>query len=129
MNLKTLDWDPELLSAFGVPAACLPAIKSSSEVYGEYKGCKIAAILGDQQAALFGQTCFSEGDVKSTYGTGCFLMMNTAGNIRQSKHGLLTTVGYKLGEKGEVVYALEGAVAVSVIFKNNNGLLQSCVLF
>ena len=82
MNLKTLDWDPEILASFGIPANILPRITSSSEVLGEAKldsirGVKIAGVLGDQQAALFGQTCFSPGEAKNTYGTGCFLLMNT----------------------------------------------------
>ncbi|GMI47231.1 hypothetical protein TrCOL_g4382 [Triparma columacea] len=117
MNLKTLQWDETLLKSLGIPKACLPEIKSNSEVYGHgakggyLEGVPIAGILGDQQAAMFGQACFSPGEVKSTYGTGNFIMMNTGTEPKPSKNGLLTTVGYKLGEKEECVYALEGAVA------------------
>ena len=119
-NLKSLDWDEELLKIFGVPRGCLPTIKTSSEVYcaisekacdGKMAGVPVAGILGDQHAALFGQGCFSSGQAKATYGTGCFIMMNTGGAPTPSKSGLLTTVGYQL--KGQpAVYALEGAVSV-----------------
>jgi glycerol kinase len=115
MNLGTLDWDEELLGAFGVPRAMLPEIRSSSEVYGEASalgGVPVASALGDQSAALFGQTCFSEGDAKCTYGTGSFLLMNTGEQQVQSSHGLLTTVGYKLGAQ-QATYALEGSIAVT----------------
>jgi glycerol kinase len=117
MNLETLDWDPELLSAFGVPRQMLPAIRSSSEVYGEatldaVRGVPVAGILGDQQAALVGQTCFQAGEAKNTYGTGCFLLMNTGHDIVQSQHGLLTTVAFRLGEQ-PAHYALEGSVAIA----------------
>ena len=117
MNVKTLMWDDELLKAFGVPAKCLPSIRSSSEVYGKgaaespLPDVPISGILGDQQAALFGQTCFEPGTAKCTYGTGQFLMMNTGTSMIPSKNGLLTTVGYKLGPDAKAVYALEGAVA------------------
>jgi glycerol kinase len=117
MNLQTLDWDAELLSAFGIPRAILPEIRSSCEVYGEatldaVKGVAVAGILGDQQAALAGQTCFSPGEAKNTYGTGCFLLMNTGVEIVQSKCGLLTTVAFqKKGERAQ--YALEGSVAIT----------------
>jgi len=117
MNLRTLDWDPDLLRAFGIPRALLPAIRSSSEVYGEatlepIKGVPIAGILGDQQAALVGQTCFKSGEAKNTYGTGCFLLMNVGQEPVQSQFGLLTTVAYQRG--GEPAhYALEGSVAIS----------------
>ena len=116
MNLNTLEWDDELLRAFSIPRQVLPEIRSSSEVYGHIaqgplKGVAIAGILGDQQAALVGQTCFRSGEAKNTYGTGCFLLMNTGEKPRESKHGLLTTVAYKLG-KEPAQYALEGGVAI-----------------
>ena len=101
-------------SAFLVPPACLPEIRSSSEIYGSctgvLEGVPVAGILGDQQAALFGQACFSPGEAKCTYGTGQFLMMNTGGSPMPSTNGLLTTVGYKIGN-APAVYAVEGAVA------------------
>lgn len=116
MNLQTLDWDDSLLTALGVPRAMLPEIRPSSEVYGEARGVlagvPVASALGDQQAALFGQTCFSVGEGKCTYGTGCFLLVNTGEQIVQSKNGLLTTVGYQIGD-APAVYALEGSVAIS----------------
>jgi len=117
MNLRTLDWDPELLSAFAIPRQMLPQIRSSSEVYGAatldaVRGVPVAGILGDQQAALVGQTCFHAGEAKNTYGTGCFLLMNTGRDIVQSAHGLLTTVAFQL--KGQPAhYALEGSVAIT----------------
>ena len=117
MNLQTLDWDPELLSAFSIPRQILPRIRSSSEVYGAatldaVAGVPVAGILGDQQAALVGQTCFQAGEAKNTYGTGCFLLMNTGRDIVHSKHGLLTTVAFQLhGEPAH--YALEGSVAIT----------------
>src|ERR1700738_1755132 len=117
MNLRTLDWDDELLSAFEIPRAMLPEVRSSSEVYGVARlpaisGVPIAGILGDQQAALVGQACFQPGEVKNTYGTGCFLLMNTGERIVPSSCGLLTTVAYKLG-KQVAHYALEGSVAIT----------------
>ena len=117
MNLETLDWDPELLSAFGIPRPMLPEIRSSSEVYGSatleaVRGVPVAGILGDQQAALVGQTCFAAGEAKNTYGTGCFLLMNTGCDIVQSQHALLTTVAFRLGEQ-PARYALEGSVAIA----------------
>ena len=117
MNLETLDWDPELLTAFGIPRQLLPQIRSSSEVYGEatldaIAGVPVAGILGDQQAALVGQTCFKAGEAKNTYGTGCFLLMNTGRQIVQSRHGLVTTVAFQLaGQPAQ--YALEGSVAIA----------------
>ncbi len=116
MDLKTLEWDAELLRAFGIPRQVLPEIRSSSEVYGRVaqgplKGVAVAGILGDQQAALVGQTCFRSGEAKNTYGTGCFLLMNTGEKPVESKHGLLTTVAYKLGNQ-PARYALEGSVAI-----------------
>jgi glycerol kinase len=117
MNLETLAWDREILEAFGIPGAMLPEIRSSSEIYGHAKegalaGVAIAGILGDQQAALVGQTCFDAGQAKNTYGTGCFMLMNTGERAVQSQHGLLTTVAYKLG-KQRARYALEGSVAIA----------------
>jgi glycerol kinase len=132
MNLKTLDWDDALLDAVGVPRAMLPDICSSSEVYGEatgvLKGVKVAGALGDQQAALFGQTCFEPGEGKCTYGTGGFLLLNTGEAPVTSKNGLLTTVGYKIGE-APAVYALEGSIAVAGAlvqwFRDNVGLVET----
>ena len=103
MNLETLEWSTDLLKAFNVPASLLPKIGSSSEVYGHatlpsLAGVPVAGILGDQQAALVGQTCFDRGQAKNTYGTGCFLLMNAGEKPVQSKHGLLTTVAFKFGE-------------------------------
>ena len=117
MNLETLAWDREILEAFGIPEAMLPEIRSSSEIYGHAKegalaGVAIAGILGDQQAALVGQTCFDAGEAKNTYGTGCFMLMNTGERAVQSQHGLLTTVAYKLGQQ-PARYALEGSVAIA----------------
>jgi glycerol kinase len=116
MSLETLDWDPELTGAIGVPRALLPEVRSSSEVYGTARGVlegvPVAAALGDQQAALFGQTCFAVGEGKCTYGTGNFLLVNTGETPVASNHGLLTTVGYKVGE-APAVYALEGSIAVT----------------
>ena len=117
MNLETLEWDDEILKDFGIPKQMLPKICSSSEVYGHasyepVKGVPIAGDLGDQQAALFGQTCFAPGEAKNTYGTGCFMLMNTGEKIVPSKSGLLTTVGYKIDGQ-PAVYALEGSVAIA----------------
>lgn len=117
MNLATLAWDKEILAAFDIPAAILPQIRSSSEFYGEARiasiqGVPIAGILGDQQAALVGQTCLKEGEAKNTYGTGCFLLMNTGARPIQSNAGLLTTVAYKFGAE-PAHYALEGSVAIT----------------
>jgi glycerol kinase len=117
MNLGTLQWDAEILSEFGIPSAMLPRIVSSGEVYGHIAsgplaGVPLAGDLGDQQAALVGQTCFDPGQAKNTYGTGCFLLINTGTKPVQSKCGLLTTVAYKLG-KGPANYALEGSVAIT----------------
>ncbi|MFI1971039.1 glycerol kinase [Streptomyces cinnamoneus] len=117
MNLRSLDWDERILESMEVPAAVLPEIRSSAEVYGTAKGGALAGVpvasaLGDQQAALFGQTCFSEGEAKSTYGTGTFMLMNTGGEPVNSYNGLLTTVGYRIGDQ-KPVYALEGSIAVT----------------
>lgn len=117
MNLKTLNWNDSLLDAFTVPKAMLPQIRPSSEVYGKVAsevlpGVPIAGILGDQQAALVGQTCFEPGQAKNTYGTGCFLLMNTGTELRPSTCGLLTTVAYQF-QNEPVQYALEGSVAIT----------------
>jgi glycerol kinase len=116
MNLETLDWDDSLLAALDVPRAMLPEIRSSAEVYGNgrgvLEGVPIAAALGDQQAALFGQTCFEPGEAKCTYGTGAFLLMNTGEQPVLSTQGLLTTIAYRIGE-APAIYALEGSVAVA----------------
>jgi glycerol kinase len=115
-NYTTLDWDPEILGLLGIPKAMLPAVKASSEVYGtavgDLAGVPVAGDLGDQQAALFGQTCFSPGEAKNTYGTGCFMLLNTGTKAVPSKNGLLTTLGYKIG-KQPAVYALEGSIAIT----------------
>ena len=113
-DIHKLDWDDTLLQALDIPRAMLPQVRSSSEVYGytEIQGVKvpIAGMAGDQQAALFGQTCFEAGDAKNTYGTGCFLLMNTGEEPCQSKNGLITTIA--IGLNGRVQYALEGSVFV-----------------
>ncbi|MEU8579820.1 glycerol kinase GlpK [Streptomyces abikoensis] len=117
MNLRSLEWDERILSSMEIPAAVLPEIRSSAEVYGTAKGGALAGVpvasaLGDQQAALFGQTCFDQGEAKSTYGTGTFMLMNTGDEPVQSYNGLLTTVGYRIGNE-KPVYALEGSIAVT----------------
>jgi glycerol kinase len=117
MDVRTLAWDDSIASAIGVPTSMLPEIHSSSEVYGEVKagpfaGVSIAGILGDQQAATFGQVCFDPGEAKNTYGTGNFLLLNTGTEAVASKSGLLTTVGYKIGDQ-DPVYCLEGSIAVT----------------
>ena len=117
MNLATLQWDDAILADFDIPKSMLPKICSSSEVYGKaildpIKNVAIAGDLGDQQAALFGQACFKPGEAKNTYGTGCFMLMNTGEKLVPSKHGLLTTLGYKIGDK-PAVYALEGSIAIT----------------
>jgi glycerol kinase len=118
MDLETLEWSDDLLAEFGVPRAVLPAIRSSSEVYGVASshsllaGAPIAGILGDQQAATFGQAAFDAGDSKSTYGTGNFLLVSTGERIVRSEHGLITTVAFRLGNEPPR-YALEGSVAVT----------------
>ncbi len=118
MDLSTLNWDGQILDEIGIPPAMLPAIRSSSEVYGEVsvdsplRGVPIAGDLGDQQAALFGQACYSPGEAKNTYGTGCFMLMNTGTEPIPSKNGLLTTLGYKIGD-APAVYCLEGSIAIT----------------
>jgi len=136
MNLETLSWDDELLEAFTVPEVMLPEIRSSSaaEPYGyttpegPFNGrVPICGILGDQQAALFGQACFGKGSSKNTYGTGCFLLENTGENLIVSRHGLLTTVAYRVGRE-KPVYALEGSIAVAGALvqwaRDNLGLIE-----
>ncbi|HWT34212.1 MAG TPA: glycerol kinase GlpK [Microbacterium sp.] len=118
MDLRTLEWRDDILEAFGVPRTMLPAIRSSSEVYGTahgsqlLRGTPVAGILGDQQAATFGQAAFAAGESKNTYGTGNFLIFNTGDQIVHSQNGLLTTLGYKLGDQ-PAHYALEGSIAVT----------------
>ena len=118
MDIRSLDWDDELLNILGVPRAALPRIAPSSGIIGRIQalralaGAPIAGDLGDQQAALFGQACFTPGEAKSTYGTGCFLLVNTGESAITSKAGLLTTPAYKLGD-AKAVYALEGSIAIA----------------
>jgi glycerol kinase len=132
MNLQTLAWDPEMLKAYGIPEKMLPKIVSSSEVYGKARlgsiqDVSIAGILGDQQAALVGQTCFNAGEAKNTYGTGCFMLENTGTEAVHSKSGLLTTVAYKFGDQ-PAHYALEGSIAYTGALvqwlRDNLGLIQ-----
>ncbi|WP_306187718.1 MULTISPECIES: glycerol kinase GlpK [unclassified Streptomyces] len=132
VNIRTLTWDPELMEFFGVPRTMLPEIRSSAESYGEARallpGVRITAALGDQQAALFGQTCFSPGEAKCTYGTGSFLVTNTGTDLVRSRHGLITTVAYKIAGQ-PTVYALEGPMAVtgSLVqwFRDRLGLIST----
>ena len=117
IDLATCAWDDDMLNTFGIPRACLPKIVPSSAVYGEIRtaplqGTKLAGMLGDQQAALVGQTCFAPGEAKNTYGTGSFLLMNTGTEPVQSKAGLLTTLAYQFGTE-KPRYALEGAIAIT----------------
>ncbi|MDA3625756.1 glycerol kinase GlpK [Saccharopolyspora oryzae] len=118
MDLERLDWDADICAELGVPMAMLPEIRSSSEVYGKFRergvfaGIPIAGILGDQQAATFGQACLSPGEAKNTYGTGNFVLLNTGTERVISENGLLTTVGYKIGSN-DTVYCLEGSIAVT----------------
>lgn len=131
MNLRTLSWDEGILELLRIPRRMLPEIRSSSEPYGEIHsgvlaGVSICGVLGDQQAALVGQACFRAGQVKNTYGTGCFLLMNT-GELKASSHGLLSTVAYQFGEQTPV-YALEGSVAITGALvqwvRDNLGLIE-----
>ena len=132
MNLETLSWDKEILNTFGIPEAMLPRIHSSSETYGLAKepsiqDVAIAGILGDQQAALVGQACFEPGEAKNTYGTGCFLLMNTGTRKIDSTAGLLTTMAYKFGDQ-KPHYALEGSIAITGALvqwvRDNLGLIE-----
>jgi glycerol kinase len=132
-NIHTLSWDKELLDLLGIPASMMPSVRSSSEVYGHTKTTlfahevPIAGIAGDQQAALFGQMCTTPGSVKNTYGTGCFLLMNTGEKPILSKNNLLTTVAWKIGDT--VHYALEGSIFVggSVVqwLRDGLGIIRS----
>jgi len=148
MNINTLDWDDDMLRVLDIPRAVLPKIKSSSEIYGHVVGAQqnnplskslissavplhgipVSGDLGDQHAALFGQTCFSAGEAKNTYGTGCFMLLNTGEKPVPSKAGLLTTMGYKIGD-APAVYALEGSIAITGALiqwlRDNLGLIQS----
>lgn len=131
MNLNTLDWDDEILKLLGIPRSLLPKVCSSSEKYGiargELNGTPVAGNLGDQQAALFGQTCYSVGEAKNTYGTGCFMLLNTGEKPVPSKSGLLTTLGYKIGNQ-KAAYALEGSIAITGALvqwlRDNLGLIR-----
>ena len=132
-NIHTLDWDDELLALFGIPRSMMPDVRSSSEIYGTTKTTifahkvPIAGIAGDQQAALFGQLCVEPGAVKNTYGTGCFLLMNSGEKPIASKNNLLTTIAWKIGDK--VNYALEGSIFVggSVVqwLRDGLGIIRS----
>lgn len=132
MDLATLDWDGELLAAMDIPRAMLPEIRSSSEIYGRatglLSGVPVAGDLGDQQAALFGQTCFDPGGAKNTYGTGCFMLLNTGCTPVPSRHGLLTTVAYRRGRE-QPVYALKGSIALAGALvqwlRDNLGLIHT----
>jgi glycerol kinase len=131
MDLSTLDWDADILRLLDIPRAMLPEIRSSAETYalarGPLDGVPVAGDLGDQHAALFGQTCFTPGEAKNTYGTGCFMLLNTGETPVASKSGLLTTLGYKIGSQ-KAVYALEGSIAVTGALvqwlRDNLGLIQ-----
>ena len=132
MDLKMLEWDDDMLALMGVPRQMLPEIRSSSEVYGTatgvLNGVPVAGILGDQQAATVGQTCYSVGEAKNTYGTGNFMLLNTGTELVPSKSGLITTVCYKMGNQ-PAVYALEGSIAVtgSLVqwLRDNLGMITS----
>jgi glycerol kinase len=132
MDLLSLDWDAEIIEVLDIPRATLPTIRSSSEIYGAatgpLAGVPVAGILGDQQAATVGQTCFEVGEAKNTYGTGCFLLLNTGRQPVASTSGLLTTVAYRLGPSEPAVYALEGAIAIAGALvqwlRDNLGLIE-----
>jgi glycerol kinase len=132
MDLKTLEWDDDILKIMGIPRQMLPDIRPSSQVYGnaigELAGIPIAGDLGDQQAATVGQTCFGAGEAKNTYGTGCFMILNTGEEIVPSKSGLLTTLCYKMGDN-KAVYALEGSIAITGALvqwlRDNLGMITS----
>ncbi len=132
MDLTTLNWDAEILEILGIPAVMLPAIRPSSQVYGQavgaLAGVPVAGILGDQQAAMFGQACYTPGEAKNTYGTGCFMLMNTGETPVPSEHGLLTTLCYQV-EGQPAVYALEGSIAISGALvqwlRDNLGLIKT----
>jgi glycerol kinase len=132
MNLATLDWDDDQLAAFGIPRSMLPEIRPSSEVYGNatgtLQGIPVAGDLGDQQAATFGQAAYDVGDAKNTYGTGNFMLLNTGTELVASKSGLLTTVGWKLGD-APAIYCLEGSIAITGALvqwlRDNLGLIKT----
>jgi len=132
MDLKTLRWDPQILSILGIPETMLPKIQPSSFQYGYARvvlpGVPVAGDLGDQQAALFGQTCFNPGEAKNTYGTGCFMLLNTGTQPVQSQSGLLTTLGYQIGGQ-PAVYCLEGSIAITGALvqwmRDNLGMIES----
>jgi len=136
MDLNTLHWDEEILSLLDIPRTMLPEIRSSAEIYGSVaagsfpplEGVPVAGDLGDQHAALFGQTCFDSGEAKNTYGTGCFMLLNTGEKQVTSRSGLLTTLGYKIGDEN-AVYALEGSIAITGALvqwlRDNLGIIQS----
>ncbi|MBU6334020.1 MAG: glycerol kinase GlpK [Chloroflexi bacterium] len=132
MNLATLDWDAAILAALGIPRAMLPQIRSSSDIYGEARGIlagvPVASALGDQHAALVGQACYAPGEAKNTYGTGCFMLLNTGHEIVPSRSGLLTTVAYRFGT-APAVYALEGSIAIAGALvqwlRDNLGMITS----
>jgi glycerol kinase len=134
MDLDTLSWDPDIAADMGIPMSMLPEIRSSSEVYGQggpggvLKGVPIAGILGDQQAATFGQVCYEVGTAKNTYGTGNFMLLNTGEEQVASENGLLTTVCYKIGDQ-KAIYALEGSIAITGAlvqwFRDNLGIIGS----
>ena len=132
MNLETLSWDDEILGLMGIPRQMLPTIVASSQVYGTAKGdlagIPVSGILGDQQAAMVGQTCYSPGEAKNTYGTGSFMLLNTGTTIVPSKSGLLTTLCYKFGDQ-PAVYALEGSIAITGALvqwlRDNLGMITS----
>jgi glycerol kinase len=131
MNLHTLSWDEEILNLLGIPPSMLPKICSSSEIYGMDRellaGVPLAGDLGDQQAALFGQACYTAGEAKNTYGTGCFMLLNTGEKPILSKNGLLTTIAYKIGGQ-PAIYALEGSIAITGALvqwlRDNLGLIE-----
>jgi glycerol kinase len=132
MDINSLDWDEEILSLLNIPKKMLPKICSSSEIYGKacgrLEGIPVCGDLGDQQAALFGQTCFKTGEAKNTYGTGCFMLLNTGDKPVTSKSGLLTTLGYKIGTQ-RAVYTLEGSIAITGALvqwlRDNLGLIET----
>jgi len=132
MNLQTLDWDEENLKLLRVPRAMLPEVCSSSEIYGKARGVldgvPVAGDLGDQQAALFGQTCFNPGEAKNTYGTGCFMLLNMGELPVPSNSGLLTTLAYQIGDQ-KAIYALEGSIAITGALvqwlRDNLGILKN----
>ncbi len=132
MDLRTLDWDAAIAGEMGIPAAMLPEIRSSVGDFGEaggvLAGVPVTGVLGDQQAAVFGQACYQPGEAKNTYGTGCFMLLHTGTEIVPSEHGLLTTVAYRIGDE-PANYALEGSVAIAGAavqwLRDNLGLIES----